>query len=565
MALAYRVGISKAPHGRLAKGLASANIRRHALPQLLHEQRVGQAGMEAAWLEYRQRTFQARALAKEFRNLERRFDRAVARGNQTLPGQSIPSEARLTELGEQLGALYEAQDAARGRFIARRQQLVETQRTIRQMRRTMDAAQRASLPDFDQYMARMSTGMGMLGAAWVMRSSPGAEGTQWYEYRVKLPEAMGGRSVNLDFRAFAPFSQYLFVADVMEDIHKNTDWELYHRLRAGTDPDGGDPEGENLFQALREAYDGKRDLRAFRNEFLEAFLSISRAAGATLSGIDLITGKQTSKGLIQDSAEWLIGNVGQFIARGSVPLRQVNDLDYLINEDAAIARIPEEGLYGQLVQPTIANIPRLREQIPPKISSTTGEPLSTYLPPLRTLTGITMRQRHAIEVQMRELGMSFSDATPRATGDRVLDNIIATEYSKLLKRVAPKLESERIQRLPIAARREAYARIFGKLKSVAYRRAYRQLTKGVEDPAARKETRDKLARPGDVRRREYRRRTLRKLQAEAAGQPAEGELEGPPTVVEPDAEIAPEFEPGAASRRPRSGVPSWGRGRTDRE
>jgi hypothetical protein len=54
------------------------------------------------------------------------------------------------------------------------------QRTL--LNRVQDATG-INAPNFSQSLARMSVGVGMLGAALVVRSQEGAQGTRWYEYR----------------------------------------------------------------------------------------------------------------------------------------------------------------------------------------------------------------------------------------------------------------------------------------------------------------------------------------------------------------------------------------------
>lgn len=523
--VARKLGIVDRPIGRLAKGVAAQNLRTEALPRLATQKLAADSALEAAWTEYKARTQQARSLAKAFRNLERRHLRA----QPTMPGATSPIDEQLSAIGEQLGGLYEAQDAARAKILSARATRNEILQTQAQLRSTIRKAQAIHAPTYDQWIARTATGLGMLGAAWVIRSSPGAKGTEWYQYRVKAPSLMGGGEHNLDFRAFAPFSQYLFVADALEDMRTHVDWDQVKGILHNTDPDNDRQydirNPSDVYQAIRQSYDGKYLAQdKFQKDFLGAFLSISRAAGTTQSIIDLYTGTQSSEGKVSDAYKFLVGSIGQFLGRFTSPLRQVSDLASAVNEGEGIARIPEEQTPADLLLgPTVANIPGLRQTIPPKVSAVTGEPIASDMPAIRPVTGLTVQRRNEIESDMRDMGLSFADATPRQTHDRQLDNQIARAYHGLLVEVWPEIKGDKeIQALPIGARRAIYQKVFSGLKAAAYGQVYDELTRHGEDE---EDAQKKLERPGDRAKRQYWLRTLRKL--EAAESPQESDEDGP--------------------------------------
>jgi hypothetical protein len=169
----------------------------------------------------------------------------------------------------------------------------------------------------------------MLPLAMMVRASQKDEGTPWY--KVKVSE-----NHTVDLRPFAPFVQYLFVADVLQDFYDNTDWGM-----VSEDLDLGkyswDNIGEAFFKGGRydgayaaddiakgllsmvsaglwdlvempgsayQFYEGKYTSQSLGKEIMNVAASTSQLAGTTLSLLAaLATGP--GRGKLDDGEVWV--------------------------------------------------------------------------------------------------------------------------------------------------------------------------------------------------------------------------------------------------------------------
>jgi hypothetical protein len=191
---------------------------------------------------------------------------------QTALAQAIDARDQLTR----------RRDRLRGALDIHKQRVREIDKTERHFRDVVRDAQGINAPTAAQYLARMTTGTALLGAAAVIRSQVGQEGTRWYEYRIDRGE--GQDPEILDLRAYAPFAQYLYVADVMQDLSQHTNWTAAQE----------DAEELGWSAAIWENYEGKYTAEELGAEFGKALLSISRAAGTSLTLADLLRGRPSS-------------------------------------------------------------------------------------------------------------------------------------------------------------------------------------------------------------------------------------------------------------------------------
>jgi hypothetical protein len=409
--------------GRLYRGMRAQSIEQKALPEL--SLKMGQAerkqGEALAGLLSTQREYSIR---------QRQVARLERRAQKNLPGIDTLESARASL--EQLGR--------------RREQLKTTVQTAGESLKDLKAQQKDLLdvladarginaPNFSQYLARVGVGtVGILGAAWVIRAQPGAEGTRWYEFKVDRGE--GQDPIILDFRPFAPFAQSLFVADVLHDFYKHTNWDGY-REQVGEESIAGPLDRLN---AIWDNYEGKYTSAELGAQFAQAFLSISRAAGTTLTLTDLLT--QNGWPSLQDAADSIIGTMGQFLSRGTVPGQMVTDVIGEFDPEEAKTRIPPRATLEEPMRPLaapIANIPFARRVIPERISQTSGKAVAAEYPLLRALAGVGSAPRDFIVEEVRRIGLPGQSVFIRETGDAGLDRLVAETYAKILGETLPQI------------------------------------------------------------------------------------------------------------------------------
>lgn len=332
-----------------------------------------------------------------------------------------------------------------------------------------------------EYFARaLGTGTAAFTAAYLLRRSPGADGTRWYEYNIKVPDLPGmpGGPTKVDLRPYAPEVQPLLTADLVADIEDYTDWDSIKQEIQESPTKMADL--HYWEQAMQQHYTGKYTSQEFVKDAMEAYLSVSPAAGSTRDLQDILTGRMAENqkvlgpGAVQSA---LLSVLGQFVARYTNPLGFINDVRGQFDEDAAKARIPTEGTPEQssklrsLVDPTIANIPFAREAlIPEKVSPLTGEAIQTKDPIARALAGVNQRTQTQVEAEINNTGLPYGAAVPRVTGDREFDNAVAKHYAGLINDYFPQvLASQEYQGLTPELKRDILStKVFPRLKKAAY-------------------------------------------------------------------------------------------------
>jgi hypothetical protein len=494
--------------GRLYRGVRAQEIVRDELPLL--QGQIGEAerrqGEALAELLGTQREYQVRA--RQIARLERR-------AQQGLPG--VPQ------------ALSDAQDL-HAQLARRRTQLktqmVDARTTVKDLQseqkkllnRVADATG-INAPNFSQAIARMGVGtVGMLGAAMVVRAQDGARGTRWYEYRV---DREGKDPTILDFRPLAPFAQYLFVADVVLDFTRQTNWEAVH-AQLGTEEEGAVASPLDWSRAMWEHYEGKYTAAELGTQFAQAFLSISRAAGTTLTLTDLLT--QNGVPGPEEVSRAIVGTIGQFFSRFTVPGQQVSDVVGQFSAEEAKVRTPPKATLEDWERPLagpLANIPGVRQVIPETVSQTSGKPLAAEYPLLRGLLGIGTAPRDFVVEEVRRIGVPGQTVYIRETGDVGLDRMVAESYSRLLGEYLPEvLESPEYAQLGTPAQQRDYLGryIFPTLK----RAALAEAREGIGEEAFTAAT----VRGETARRKTRQARLLQQLEGELG--PETPETDGPP-------------------------------------
>lgn len=446
--------------GRLYRGVRAQQIQRTDLPILQGKIGVAEKAQGLALQELL-------GTQREWNVRQRQVSRLQARAQQNLPEVATALQ-QATEMRDQLARRRERLKAD---VKIQRDVVMDLKSQQKKLLERVSDATAINAPNYAQSLARMSVGVGMLGAAMVVRSQEGAEGTRWYEYRVDSSMVPGRDPKKdpliLDFRPFAPFAQYLFVADVLNDFLRQTDWTAVHGEVAGTD--NANPLA--WATSIWDHYEGKYTEQELGSQFAQAFLSISRAAGTTLTLTDLAT--QEGLPSIGEFSRAIVGTIGQFFSRFTVPGQQISDVWGQFSEEEAKIRTPPRQTADELARPLagpLANVPYARRLIPERISQTTGRPVATEYPLLRALAGIGTTPRDFVVEEVRRVGVPGQSVFIRETGDYGLDRAIAESYAKVLKEELPSiLESEDYRTMGTPARQRDFLQrtIFPVLKRVA--------------------------------------------------------------------------------------------------
>lgn len=412
--------------GRLYRGVRAQEIQRVELPALQlkigqAERRQGEALQELLGTQREFAVRQRQITRLEKRATEPRFTQV------DLLSEARTLQSQLAQRRERLKATVAEQKGVVTDLKSEQQKLLT---------RVVDATA-INAPNYAQYLARMATGtVGMLGAAWVVRAQEGAQGTRWYEYRIDRGE--GKDPIILDFRPFAPFAQYLFVADVLHDFMNHTDWEGV-RTDVGTEEEGLLASPLDWSRAIWNRYEGKYTEQELGAQFAQAFLSISRAAGTTLTITDLLT--QNGWPSLDDAGRALVGTVGQFLSRFTVPGQQISDIATApFSREEAKIRVPPRATIEDWERPLaapFANVPFVKQLIPERISQTTGRPVAAEYPLLRGLLGIGTAPRDFIVEEVQRIGVPGASVYIRETGDYGLDRLVAETYARLLQEELP--------------------------------------------------------------------------------------------------------------------------------
>lgn len=444
--------------GRLFRGVQAEGIRTEHLPEI-------QTKLASKELELGQALKEVLETRREASVRSRLLDRAQKRATtEEVPGMGDPvADAR--------AAFAEAQEAVQ----AARDHLGDTKEALKDLKAQQEVLQKKvreagqiGAPSLPEYWARMATGtLGLFGAALAVRTSDGAKDTEWYEYRW---DRGNGESSLIDLRSFAPFVQYLYPADVIQDLYQHTDWDAVRQdLPEGIDainPGNYLP----LYRSVWDHYSGKYTAEKLSTEFAQAFFSMSRAAGTTLTVVDLMT--QRGWPGPGEIAEALIGSIGQFLSRFTVPLSTVKEAVAQVDPEEAKVRLAPpmsaQQPWGPLAAP-LANVPYLSRLIPETTSQTTGEPLRSVNPFGRELSGVTERFRSDIESEFKRIGMPARAIYLPKTNDQGIDTELAQAYAHYLQEYLPGILADKGYRElgSPADQREYLGRILSGLRRAA--------------------------------------------------------------------------------------------------
>jgi hypothetical protein len=267
-----------------------------------------------------------------------------------------------------------------------------------------------------------------------------------------------------------------------------------------------------------ENYEGKYTRGKLGRDLGMAFLSISRAAGTTLTLTDLITRGNISP---EDIARAGVGTLGQLMAAFFVPLQTVSEVVGGVTEEEGKARIPTDSWAAQVYGPPLANVPFARRLLPETVSQTSGEAVGTKHPWFRNITGLNLRDSDRVQQIAAGLGVPSSTLYIRETGDREFDNKVARAYAGLLKEYLPEVlaDSEYSALSSPALKRDVLGKILGRIKRAAIGQVSEEL--GAEEVQTKREA------PANRRRRLRWQKYLDRMEAQSPQGPPQPPLEAP--------------------------------------
>jgi len=266
---------------------------------------------------------------------------------------------------------------------------------------TIKSLARGNVDDFAKIASRITLGSLMMASAGHIRNSEFA-GENWYDIKVG--------DMTIDTRAFAPFSTYMFFAEML-----------------------GNP--------------GAAKNRASLPEFTKMIVGLNRVAGTGLVLVDVLRAQKS-----ETAFDVMKKFAGQYLGSFTVPFRTVKDVVSGFDPEEAIVRDMRQ---DPVIGPVVNNIPQLSQLLPEKPSALrkerltlrtlkqkgnildvekyTGKPFA-WGPLLRQATGLSLRKRNALEKETLGLGIRIDEIRP-ATGVPNADNRLAEYMGGVLEEI----------------------------------------------------------------------------------------------------------------------------------
>jgi hypothetical protein len=526
----FRGDILPALRGQRYFGQKRQSLEQTTIPGLDAE--IGRATLQNAIAL--QNVFQAR---RDALDAATRFNAAIkaAEKSGTLP---LDAHDEIAEASRQMTEAVARQTDQTAAYKALAQRVRNLGKQRKEARGQLQQLQEAGAPaTAAEYYARLTTGAALLGAAYMLRSAPGQAKTKWNEWRYRQPDLPGlpgsGHTADVDLTPYSPIVQFLLPMDIAHDVWTHTDWKA-----ARTAFQDGGSNYDSLVDAMHTYYTGKYTQSEIWKEAAQSYLTYSPAAGTSRDLLDLITGRTSgSSDIAETIPDAVLATIGQWIGGFTTPLQQINEIEGQFRPEAAKARIPAMGTeeqsqrFQELLGPTLANIPHVREHlVPEKISPLTGKAVQTIDPLARFGAGLTQRERSRFEEEINVTGFPYGQLVPRQMGDRAFDNVVAKHYYQMLKEyLEPELlDDPEYQELTPELKRDRINGMLNGLKKAAYYEAGEEM--GLDDEA----TFQKVEPKGTREKRERWIRWMDQLNKEAdrdhpqAPEPQQQEPGGPP-------------------------------------
>lgn len=306
--------------------------------------------------------------------------------------------------------------------------------------RAIDDLAQGNSKAFAKAASRGLIGTALLGQAMELREKVGGE--RWYELAIPNED---GTTTNIDARPYAPMTQYLFMAQLIEDM-RNPDKPS--TLNAG--------------------------------DWTEMLLGMNRVSGTGFIIADLLRGEGLERSkeiLTKFAADW----AGAF----STPLAQVRDITQAVTGDSRL-RDPRGDTLGEtIVGTTIKNLPIAERLLPVRRSplaegaieqeSMLGIPGGVA----KQVTGLNLKKKNVVQREVDRLDVNYSIWNPR-TGIKEMDRrqtAIMGEYSP---RLADFIMSDQYQSMSDAQKKVILEEALKAVKSAALDRLKGAMTE--DDP-----------------------------------------------------------------------------------
>jgi hypothetical protein len=240
-------------------------------------------------------------------------------------------------------------------------------------------------------------------------------GEKWYELSIPNED---GTTTNIDGRPYAPMTQYLFMAQLIEDMRN--------------------PDKISTITAA---------------DWTDVLLGMNRVSGTGFILADLIRGKSLERSkeiLTKFAADW----AGAF----STPLAQVRDIEQAVTGDSRL-RDPRGDTLGEtIVGTTLKNLPLAHRLLPvrrsPLVQGAIEQESLLGVPGgiAKQLTGLNLKKKNVVQREVDRLDVNYSIWNPR-TGNKEMDRrqtAIMGEYSP---QMADFIMSDQYQNMSDAAKK----------------------------------------------------------------------------------------------------------------
>ena len=281
--------------------------------------------------------------------------------------------------------------------------------------------------------SQAAIGTGFLATALALRSGavPGVEpGAKWYQLKVN--------GENVDTRAYAPFSTYLFMGDVLKTMSE-----------VGVDTI---KDGRTLKQAMIE-----------RNNYttadiIQGVVSINRIAGTGAVLVDV-----AREGTMDKKLDLIRDFFAQYLGSFTVPFATLKDFVAAVDPDEGKQRDTR----GTLLGPAMRNVPSVSQTLPEKPSPLRADIPTTEHPVLRQLTGVSTATALVVDDEVNRIGMEFKAILP-GTGVPEVDRELARRMGPMVERQLPALiEHPAYQQLSNVQKRLVMTGAFQVLRNTA--------------------------------------------------------------------------------------------------
>lgn len=399
--------------GRLAHGVASRKIGDEMLP--VRESRLNTISIQKGGL-LQQKIALSRdraVLSRRIRQLEKAIEKT-------------PDPVRATKLQEAQRSIREVNGALGGiQTSLGRLKSEETilREQVKHLQMQYGESVKAAAPESPgELLGRAAFGTAAFAAAIAIKSSQNQEDLPWYKMRVGAVGSDG--ETVLDLRAFGPFVQWFFFADLIADAYRHFDKATFYKARG---------EGQSPLESFRTAYTGKYTEGRLAKDTAQAVLSMSPTAGATATVFDLMQPEQWTTEKFWDTAYEFAGEFAAGFFQFGTEARNIASM---FNEDEATVRIAgrptEEQPYGPLAAP-LAKFPGVNRYIPETYLQTTGEKMRSEKPWTRPAIGLTLsRVPNRVERELSKAGVEASRIYVPRLEDTGLNQQLAQTHARSL-------------------------------------------------------------------------------------------------------------------------------------